>query len=41
MTYQLGGLTFGGKVIMTTPTELTILLPGEWATIRIPRPPKK
>lgn len=38
MTFTLGTLTFGGRIIQETPTEITVLMVGDWCTVRIPKP---
>lgn len=33
--YTLGTLTFGGYILFETPTEVCVMMVGEWQTVRI------
>lgn len=37
MTFTLGTFTFGGTILQETPTEITVLMVGDWCTVRIPK----
>jgi hypothetical protein len=36
-TFTLGNLTFGGSILFETPTELCVMMVGDWQTVRIPK----
>ena len=35
--FHLGNLTFGGYLLFETPTEVCIMMAGDWQTVRIPK----